>query len=407
MSHPQKRRQRSTVGTIVTTAAVAYGAYRLADYWFSKNGDDEVQEEETSGGILQGLWNGLGGRSTTNATTRSSPQIPIPKALTWKDRRQRLARCREDTRKALHNLLPTVRTAIEEATNTSKETKELKRLRAEKSSDGDDDEERQAELWETIKTSAFTRGICTAYAHTILVLVLTVQIHLLGGKLFQKQQHQQEQSEEDMDSYQASHRQALKHTYAYFFDKGLLSLVQTVRRSVSHVLADWDVSDPSSLNMTQDMVEQALQEIRNVVLYGTSSKQTSRRRRRPRSLLRFLLPPETITMDAEEPYDNDNNDLSQSILDETWDLLESPVLEDAQEECLNVTFDLMRDQGYSKLFDSEQTTTTTQPLAKVIAQFKQISNTFYNYEETSPSNDYYSSLEKLPCILELGDVSFQ
>jgi hypothetical protein len=234
---------------------------------------------------------------------------------------------------------------------------------------------------------------------------LTVQSHLLGGKLFQKQQHQQEQSEEDMDSYQASHRQALKHTYAYFFDKGLLSLVQTVRRSVSHVLADWDVSDPSSLNMTQDMVEQALQEIRNVVLYGTSSKQTSRRRRRPRSLLRFLLPPETITMDAEEPYDNDNNDLSQSILDETWDLLESPVLEDAQEECLNVTFDLMRDQGYSKLFDSDQT--TTQPLAKVIAQFKQISNTFYNYEESYSSNDYYSSLEKLPCILELGDVSFQ
>jgi hypothetical protein len=88
-------------------------------------------------------------------------------------------------------------------------------------------------------------------------------------------------------------------------------------------------------------------------------------------------------------------------------LLESPVLEDAQEECLNVTFDLMRDQGYSKLFDSEQTTTTTQPLAKVIAQFKQISNTFYNYEESSSSNDYYSSLEKLPCILELGDVSFQ
>jgi hypothetical protein len=172
--------------------------------------------------------------------------------------------------------------------------------------------------------------------------------------------------------------------------------VQTVRRSVSHVLGDWDVSDPSSLNMTQDMLEQALQEIRNVVLYGTS-KRTSRRR--PRSLLRFLLPPETIG--AEEPDD----DLSQSILDETWDLMESPVLEDAQEECLNVTFDAMRDQGYSKLFDSEQT--TTQPLAKVITQFKQTSNTFYNHQETSSSNDYYSSLEKLPCVLELGDVSFQ
>jgi hypothetical protein len=383
-------RQRAKVGTIVKTAAVVYGAYRLADYWFSNNRDDDVEvqeEEETSEGILQGLLD-LSGRSRTKITARS-PQIPP--ALTWKDRRQRLARCREETRKALHNFLPTVRTAIEQATNTSKETKELKKLRAEKS----DDEERQAELWETIKTSASTRMVSTAYAHTILVLVLTVQIHLLGGKLFQKQQ-QQEQSEEDMEAYQTSHRQALLRTYDYFFDKGLLSLVQTVRRSVSHVLGDWDVSDPSSLNMTQDMLEQALQEIRNVVLYGTS-KRTSRRR--PRSLLRFLLPPETIG--AEESDD----DLSQSILDETWDLLESPVLEDAQEECLNVTFDAMRDQGYSKLFDSEQT--TTQPLAKVITQFKQTSNTFYNHQETSSSNDYYSSLEKLPCVLELGDVSFQ
>lgn len=342
-----------------------------------------MQEAETIGGILQGL---LCGRSTTKTTTGSLQTRPT---LTWKDRRQRLARCREETRKALHNFMPTVRTTIEGATNTSKETKELKKLRAEKS-----DEERQAELWETIKTCAVTRMVATAYAHTILVLVLTVQIHLLGGKLFQKQQ-QHEQSEEDMDSYQTSHRQVLLHTYAYFFDKGLLSLVQSVRRSVSHVLGDWDVSDPSSLNMTQDMLEQALQEIRNVVLYGTS-KRTSRRS--PRSLLRFLLPPETIG--AEE-----TDDLSQSILDETWDLLESPVLEDAQAECLNVTFDVMRDQGYSKLFDSEQT--TTQPLAKVIAQFKQTSNTFYNHEEPSSSNDYYYSLEKLPSLLELGDVSFQ
>jgi hypothetical protein len=389
MSRPQRRRQRSTVGTLVTTAAVAYGAYRLADYWFSNPNreDDEEVPEET--GILQGLM-GLAGRSSTNRTARS-PQAPPP-ALSWKDRRQRLARCREETRKALHNFLPTVRTAIEAATNTSKETKELKRLRAEKS----DDVERQAELWETIKTSNVTRCVATFYAHTILVLVLTVQIHLLGGKLFEKQQQQHDQSEEDMDSYQTSHRQVLLQTYAYFFDKGLLSLVQTVRRSVSHVLADWDVTDPSSLKMTQEMLEQALQEIRNVILYGTS-KRTSRRR--PRSLLRFLLPPETIG--EGEP----DNDLSQSILDETWDLLESPVLEDAQEECLNVAFDTMRDQGYSKLFDSEQT--TTQPLAKVIAQFKQTSNTFYNHEETSSSNEYDASLQKLPCILELGDVSFQ
>ena len=386
MSHPQRRRQRSTVGTIVTTAAVAYGAYRLADYWFPNHDDEEVQQQEEArdGGILQGLL-GLAGRSTKTTRTQSP-------ALTWKDRRQRLARCREESRKALHNFSPTIRTAIEEATNTSKETKELKKLRAEKS----DNAERQAELWEIIKTSNVTRCVATFYAHTILVLVLTVQIHLLGGKLFQKQQ--QQQSEEDMDSYQTSHRQVLLQTYAYFFDKGLLSLVQTVRRSVSHVLGDWDVSDPSSLNLTQIMLEQALREIRNVVLYGTS-KRTSRRR--PRSLLRFLLPPETIG--AEEP---DNNDLSQSILDETWDLLESPVLEDAQEESLNVAFDAMRDQGYSKLFDSEQMT-TTQPLAKVIAQFKQTSKTFYNHDETSSSNNFYSALERLPCILELGDISFQ
>jgi peroxin-3 len=421
MAHQQssRRRNRPSVGAVVTTAAVAYGAYRLADWVWNQNredgdGDGDVMNEERDhdapprGSSFLSQW--LGGRPSQPRQQQHQ--------LRWRDRRQRLVRCREETKKAMDNLLPTVRMTIEEATNTSRETKLLKKLRAQarvnKSDNGNEEtnnnettssEEgklKETQLWETIKTQAVTRMVATAYAHTILFLVLTVQVHLLGRKLFEEQQNSSLSSsspETSLESYQDSHRLVLLKTYDYFFDQGISSLIQTVRRAVSRVFADWDVGNPSSLHMPRDLLDKALTSVREEVLFGTSG----RIRGRPRSLLRFLLPPEDTTDHLEQ-----DNALAHSILDETWDLLESPVLEDAQHDCLDTTFDLMRD-SWGALFvatetDSEEGTQVTQPLAKVIAQFKHTSNSFYSKDGTSPG--YYASLEKLACVLELGDVSF-
>ena len=127
------------------------------------------------------------------------------------------------------------------------------------------------------------------------------------------------------------------------------------------------------MHTSREMVEEAVSKIRDAV----EGRNGRRRSRRPRSMIRFLLPPES-GLDAPVP-----DELAQAILDETWDLMESPVLEDAQRDCLDITFDLMRDEGWGTIFvDSNSpqhasSAWTTKPLASVITQLKRASNSFY------------------------------
>jgi peroxin-3 len=405
MMNSDPRRRRSNLpspGTLITAAAVAYGSYRVVSWawnsWKNGNENEEPDFHHVSG-------------------TRNSPHHSSPSQQQWRLRRARLERCRDETATALKDFLPSLRRAIEQETDTSAETKLLKKLRADKLNGILPKEYEERDLWDTIKVQAFTRMISTAYAHTILFLVLTTQVNLLGGRLFQEQMHNHASSQslgddsvasDRMGSYQESHRLVLTRTYEYFFQRGIASLVQTVERAVSDVLADWDVTDPSSMNTSRDMVDDSISKIRDAV-EGRSGR---RRSRRPRSMIRFLLPPEP-SLDAPVP-----DELAQSILDETWDLMESPVLDDAQRDCLSVTFDLMRDQRWGTLFANSNAPQhasspwTTKPLASVITQLKHTSNSFYKAPETltlapRPAvNIYVSSMERLPSVMELADVSF-
>jgi peroxin-3 len=298
----------------------------------------------------------------------------------------------------------------------SQETKLLKKLRADKANGILPNEHEERDLWDAIKLQTFTRMITTAYAHTILFLVLTTQVNLLGGRLFDEQMvnHASSQSLGDdsvasnrMGSYQASHRLVLTRTYEYFFQRGIKFLVQTVERAVADVLADWDVTDPASMHTSREMVESAISKIRDAV----EGRNGRRRSRRPR-MIRFLLPPEP-GLDAPVP-----DELAQAILDETWDLMESPVLEDAQRDCLNITFDLMRDEGWGAIFvdanapQHASSPWTTKPLATVITKLKRASNSFYKESEAlrldprPVANLYVGAMERLPSVLELADVSF-
>jgi hypothetical protein len=393
---------------VAAAAVVAYGTYRLANWaWTAWNGRTEDEQHEFSGAAAA--------HRARSADMYESRRSPVQQQQ-WRLRRARLERCRDEVATALKDFLPTLRRTIEQATDTSAETKALKKLRADKLSGILPKENQERDLWDAIKVSAFTRMVSTAYAHSILLLVLTVQVNLLGGRLFheQMQNHESNRSLGDdsvasdrMSSYQASHRLVLTKTYDYFFQRGIASLVQTVERAVSDILSDWDVTDPSSMHMSRDMMEEALVKIRD-----TMEGHTGRRRsRRPRSLMmRFLLPP--------EPDAHVLDELAQAILDETWDLIESPVLEDAQRDCLNVTCDLMRDKYWGTLFlntDSPHhasSVLTTRPLAGVITQLKHTSNSFYEAPKTlvitprPTANIYATALEGLPSVLELADVSF-
>ena len=327
-----------------------------------------------------------------------------------------MARCRDEVIIAMSDFLPTLRRNIEELTDTSRETKVLKQLRTNQDAGR---RLKEKELWNAIKTKALTRLIATAYAHSILFLVLTTQVFLMGGKLFEEQAQASEAASsiggsvasDRMSSYQASHRIVLTQTYDFFFDKGIGLLVGAVERAVDSVAGEWDVTHPSSIHTSREMLDKAIQEICSS-LEGTTARPS---RRRARSMLRFLSPPEHSIDSAV------TDDLAQSIMDETLDIMESPVFEDAQRDCLETTLVTMREKSWSKIFvetnlpQQASCPWGTRPLATVLSKLKHTSSSFFEtpnisdvliLQPANSSNMYLPTIQRLPTVLELADVSF-
>ena len=190
-------------------------------------------------------------------------------------RRQRIDRCRIETVNALSDFLPTMRKAIESFTDTSDETKALKALRG--SPDRKERREEESDLWDAVTIKSITRMVATAKAHTLLFLILSVQVHLLGGRLFEEQMRSSQTTSsttlsvgmdsiasDRMTSYQASHRLVLTRTYDFFFENGLRLLVQSVERAVLSVMEDlrWDVMKPTSMAITEQAFDDAVYKIR-------------------------------------------------------------------------------------------------------------------------------------------------
>jgi peroxin-3 len=404
----------------------------------------------------------------------------------WKVRDHRLARCRGETAAALAGFLASVRRIVDDRTDTLAETKELKRLRAHRGGVGGGaaagggssptgkgtadgaggvsrllhaSVAREKELWERIKVRSVTRVVASAYAHTVLFLVLTVQVNLLGGRLFEDQvfgpgRKEAEASDEEADrgaerrmaSYRASHRFVLTHTYEPFFARGLAGLVDAVEGAASEALADWNVLEPSSLRFTLEEFDEGIRRVRALVGEGPAGS-GSPTPSSSQTLLRFLQPPPAAAAGSAAAMpspgtdeDGDANGLARSILDETWDLLESPVFEDALESCLSKTFDMMRDLHWGTVFEedggggapapqspaaaaaaadegsNEPPAHVTRPLATVLTKLKKTAGSFYEGSlvpvpgsETAAAalpGPYCAALERLPAVLELADVSF-
>jgi peroxin-3 len=446
------------------------------------------------------------GKTSSQAVEKpsaSNPQVPPHlssaspahklNASHMKIRRQRMARCRDEAATALSGFLSTVKRVVDERTDTLQELRELKKLRAERvrRSTGSDDRattpssqslsqlsslseettaRREKELWERVKVRSVTKMLASAYAHTVLFLVLTVQVNLLGGRLFEEQiyraheddhndhgdSHGKESStsaeaaaaaaERRMVSYQASHRFVLTHTYEHFFQRGLVQLIDSVEHAAATALSDWDVLDASSLQFTADQFDEGLRRVRDLVVEVPPTSSAADASGEARGLLRFVVPP-THDAAAATPSDLAGSDeLARSILDETWDLLESPVLEDALVACLNTTFDVMRDEHWGTVFEDPSTSYTLSgtagmgmglgalrpahvhvPLATVLTKLKNTTGSFYEGPRAAAnanadgvegattsgpaavlvgSGSYCSALERLSTVLELADVSF-
>jgi hypothetical protein len=276
-----------------------------------------------------------------------------------------MLRCQDEVTHALQSFVVQVRKPIDFITDVSEETRLLKSTR-----ECQDSQDEQAPLWNAVKIKAMTRILGTSYAHAILFLVLNVQAHLLGGHMLRLQL---ENEDFDQTSFQATHRLVLQKTFQSFFESGLQRLLNAVQEAVATCFHNWNVHDPAYLHVTPTQLERAIDLIRQNVEHESC-------------VMRFVLPTTELT--------NSEDALADSILNETWDLLESPVFLDAQKDAIHVCMQEIQ----RKLWNGQ----SSLPLASILINLRKLSKGFYLPE----ANEYVKALETLPSFLELCDVSF-
>mmetsp|Transcript_17916 Transcript_17916/g.27432 ORF Transcript_17916/g.27432 Transcript_17916/m.27432 type:complete len:532 (+) Transcript_17916:198-1793(+) len=347
-------------------------------------------------------------------------------------RSSRMDRCRLEASRAMMDFLPTLKKAIIKETDITAEMEELKSSRAQKKGNGGGEQSgnirlREGELWNSIKNKSITRLVTTIYAHTIVFLVLTVQVNLLGGRLLREEQQEESQEEQasspssdGSDRYRSSHKTVLAKTYHHVFSTGIPALVEAVGKATDDVLQNWDVlgGDDVSLDDVSSWMETVRDSIEKRQQKGISS-----------ALVQFIIPD-----GAEQSSEESMDELARYILDETYDLLESPTYAHAERMCLNITFTHLRVDGYAKLFppptindmreEEENDGEERKPLAKVITHLqKQTVATFYKppsheeemkdwegvfrmMEEPLPSAPNVYIPKFFDAVTELSDISF-
>ncbi|KAL3773057.1 hypothetical protein ACHAW5_000474 [Stephanodiscus triporus] len=375
-------------------------------------------------------------------------------SINGRERYLRMGRCRLESSRAMMDFLPTLRGAIARETDVSRETAELRRLRARKKeisemkqqsignemnsepdhqitpqgeNDSDEDAilEKELCLWKSIMNKSITRLITTAYAHTAIFLTLNVQVNLLGGRLLREEQEEKEamtglqqstsssSSATAADRYRSSHQTVLSKTYHHLFAKGIPTMAEIVGEEVQHVLQNCDVLDD---DVTLQDVSTWLQCVRDGIERGQRRDGTS-------ALVRFVIPPQELGGDNRIDHDADSHDeLARYILDETYDLLESPTFASAEHQCLDSTFDRLRTKVLGTLFVTKDRI----PIVNIVTFMQKTAvSTFHKppshrdemknwegvlglLEEPLPSvpNDYISKLERLEAVQDLSNICF-
>jgi peroxin-3 len=413
MNRQRRNRNKSTpIVSAATKALAVYGAYKLASFAWNKffQSDDDVNIGEDGEPRYHEQYH--------------THQRHTSKAI-MKRRQQQLVKCKRETIATFDTFLNSFKTVIEAMTDFSKQTKLLKQMRSENVSDNSDTDAAQGadmaskqDLWNDIKIRSITRMISTAYGHSILVLLLTVQIHLLGGKIFRDQLEQElkggagislgsstststsisNEEPEECHVEGSHHKEVLVQTLEYFFQHGLTNLVSDVQKVVECQLSDWKVMNEND------------QSVGSVTLHEFEGGMES---------IREKLDTISYTQYICE-FDGDDSLQSEEvrfILDETLDILESPVFAGAKNEVLFMTFDILRERGYGPLFRATQDN-EAQPLVTIVTKLKRICNSFYTSpDETSedrwverPMSSYPSiylfHFDRMNSVREVGDVSF-
>lgn len=420
--YDRHRTKRFQFSSVATKALAAYGAYKIVSWAWGKIQENPTTKKDEEIHGKEDLSSSLPRSITGSPNAKDSQQISRAIA---RRRQERVGKCRKEAITTISSLLPMLKHTIDSQTDFSKQTQELKDIRSSASNSPSPQQlvgsipnvRTKRVIWEEIKTKSITRMIVNAYAHSLLVLLLTVQIHLLGGRLFRAQidrvladdvvKHEEVLEEKSIQETQRSevtrsvHQDILLQTYDYFFQEVVRSLVVDVQNVVETVLSKWNVMDENEQNacaITFRDFDDGMRSIRNELDHIQLGNYFSN----------FC-----------HLGENAANVEACSAFDETLDILESPVFETAKHEVMNMTFDVLQRKGYATLFhDNGVSGDKSQPFVGVITKVRKICHLFYSRPEEcteerwvdnhpcSYPNIFLYNMERINSVRELGDISF-
>jgi peroxin-3 len=350
-----------------TKAVLAYGTYKLASWAWSSyfQNDDNNQDQKKE-------------------KKQYNDHIQM-------ERRQisQLQKCSHEIIVTLSSFLPTLQSSIETFTDFTQATKELKQLRDD--INGSLTIERKRDLWNDVKIQSMTRVIGTLCAHSVLYLVLTVQVYLLAGHVNGTNANTQI-PKINIEAQKA----LLTQSYEYFFDIGISKLLTDIQALVEKELKDWKIiCDDNSLGrIDAEMFQNGIDRVRKALETFTDG----------RLFQEYVCPP-----DYEQVL---RDEMVVEMFHQVMDILESPSFDIAKKECLDVSFRVLKEEGWQKiLFDNSSTANMF--LANAVTKLKNVPLTFYSIEIdpiqkewaidtfTFP-NPYVASMHSLQSIKDLG-----
>jgi len=401
MNYPRRPRERHrlSITGIATKALAAYGAAKLVGWAWTKYRSEDTEDNQNENFELHDDNINLNQPlSAVHQQHNANVRDHQSRRNLMRKRRHQVNKCYLETIVTLETFMNhKLKQIIEKNLDFSTQTKQLKEMKKSKQIIEKSGVIKE-KLWDDIKVKSITRMFSTIYAHTLLTLTLTIQIHLLGGRIFRDKldsRNRNGPSEESCD-YDYTHKVVLMNTFEYFFENGVLQLIAELEAFVENETEHWVVLSGDDLGSV------TMQDFSSITVKIRSIE-------RKNTFVDFFFP-----MNQARAVD----ELQQNIIDEVLDIMESPVFLEAKDECLSLSFETMKVNGWAKLFRDES---SPELLVNLVGQLKKVTNTFYEAPSVSNSeleqmiwaenpmkfpNPYIKGMDRLESLKELGDISF-
>jgi len=404
MNYPTRRprqQQRRTLTGVATRAAVVYGTYKIASWAWKQWGPGAANNTKEEENIHNNAF-------TMDRNTSKRKYI--------RRRRYQLLKCYQETMNTVHAFMSTLKPTIESKTDFSSQTKRLKQIRKSRKEEGIQDhhddiiKSEQIVLWNDIKIKSLVRLFTSLYVHSVLYLLLTVQVNLLGGIIFRNNDSsnislEASRTEIDKDRVdEATHKDVLMRTFEHFFDIGIDKILDSLTTTIEKETRTWVAiqSDNRLGTVTKSEFMSLVDKIRDI--------------EKSISFVDLISSTETQNSNADNLDSANDVHLVKRIIDETLDIVESPVFEEAKHECFDLSFETMKKSLHSNLFRDNSDSIH---LVHLFGKLKSTTNIFYEQSQCNGEmelmwsenqvkfpNIYLSLLDKLDIVKELGDVSF-